>query len=77
MWSLSLVKKSRGTVNTALTSVGLGRGQNDSSMNPTTGVTSSPLCDGTLRRCGEGGTGEEEVELEQLCGQIISQVLPC
>ena len=43
-WSFSLVKKSRGTGNTALTSAGFGQGQNDSSMKPTTGVTSRPFC---------------------------------
>lgn len=52
-WSFPRVKKSRGTGKTALTSAGFGRGEKDSSMKPTTGVTSRPLCEqvrGHVRR---------------------------
>lgn len=57
-WFSSLVKKSRGTEKTALTSAGFGQGQNDSSIKPTTGVTSKPLCEKTCRWvCDRGGRG--------------------
>lgn len=51
-WFSSLVKRSRGTEKTALTSAGFGQGQKDSSMKPTTVVTSKPLCVKTWREVG-------------------------
>lgn len=63
-WFSSLVKKSSGTEKTALTSAGFGQGQNDSSIKPTTGVTSKPLCEKTCRWVYD--TGMEEVHISQL-----------